>query len=42
LYLINPSEYSEGEAFVNALAETNYDLLIIDLFDATNAVLLNS
>jgi cysteinyl-tRNA synthetase len=41
LYLINPSEYLDGEAFVNTLAETNYDLLIIDLFDATNAALSN-
>ncbi len=32
LYLINPEEYPSREAFLQALGETNYDLLIIDLF----------
>jgi len=38
---INPSEYSDRDDFVNALAETNYDLLIIDLFDTDDMALSN-
>jgi cysteinyl-tRNA synthetase len=32
LYLINPSAYATKDDFINALKNTNYDLLIIDLF----------
>ncbi|MHA1734707.1 MAG: endo alpha-1,4 polygalactosaminidase [Promethearchaeota archaeon] len=32
LYLINPSEFSSKAAFLSALSQTDYDLLIIDLF----------
>ncbi|MFC2156586.1 endo alpha-1,4 polygalactosaminidase [Acidobacteriota bacterium] len=32
LYLINPSLYVDKAAFLNALQDTDYDLLIIDLF----------
>lgn len=32
LYLINPSSFPTKEDFLNALRNTNYDLLIIDLF----------
>ncbi|MCK4806976.1 MAG: endo alpha-1,4 polygalactosaminidase [Candidatus Aegiribacteria sp.] len=32
LYLINPGQYSSSEDFINSLAETDYDLLIVDLF----------
>ena len=32
LYLINPKNYSSKQAFISALSQTDYDLLIIDLF----------
>ena len=32
LYLINPENYSAKTDFINAVASTNYDLLIMDLF----------
>lgn len=32
LYLINSENYVDKEAFVNAIAATNYDLVIVDLF----------
>ncbi|MCK4504085.1 MAG: endo alpha-1,4 polygalactosaminidase [Candidatus Aegiribacteria sp.] len=32
LYLINPGEYSSRQEFIEAVAATEYDLLIIDLF----------
>lgn len=32
LYLINPEDYADSTEFVNSLAQTNYDVLIIDLF----------
>lgn len=32
LYLINPENYSSKQDMINALALTNYDLLLIDLF----------
>jgi cysteinyl-tRNA synthetase, unknown class len=32
LYIINPDRYSSKDAFVNAVANTNYDLVILDLF----------
>ena len=32
LYIINPENYSSKQAFVSALCQTDYDLLIIDLF----------
>ena len=32
LYLINPENYSGKTEFINAITETNYDLLIMDLF----------
>ncbi len=32
LYLINPSKYGSRQAYVDAVAATNYDLVIMDLF----------
>lgn len=32
LYLLNPADFSSKEQFIEELASTNYDLLIIDLF----------
>jgi len=32
LYLINPSQFSSKEDFINAVTSTNYDLLIMDCF----------
>ncbi len=32
LYLINPSSYSTKEAFLSTIQNTNYDIIIIDLF----------
>lgn len=32
LYLINPSQFSSKEAFISAIENTNYDVLIIDAF----------
>lgn len=32
LYLINPSEFSTKQAFLNAIKATNYDLVLIDLY----------
>lgn len=32
LYLINPENYSDKQSFLNALAATDYDVLIIDYF----------
>lgn len=32
LYLINPDQYNSSEAFISALEEMDYDLLIVDLF----------
>ena len=32
LYLINPGQFSSSAEFINVLAATDYDLLIIDLF----------
>lgn len=32
LYLINPSEYPNKDTFIQSLSETNYDLILIDLF----------
>ena len=32
LYLIDPGEFSDRSAFIDALAATDYDLLIVDLF----------
>jgi cysteinyl-tRNA synthetase, unknown class len=34
LYLINPDAYANKEAFIQAVTATDYDLLIMDLFDA--------
>jgi len=33
LYLINPVGFSDRAAFLNAIRDTNYDIVIIDLFD---------
>ena len=33
LYLINPGGFSNRAAFLNAIRDTNYDIVIIDLFD---------
>ena len=32
LYIINPSAYNSKDAFLDALRNTNYDILLIDLF----------
>lgn len=32
LYLINPSEFSTKQAFLDAIKATNYDLILIDLY----------
>ncbi|MHA1230455.1 MAG: endo alpha-1,4 polygalactosaminidase [Candidatus Helarchaeota archaeon] len=40
LYLINPSTFDNKSHFINALKNTNYDILIIDLF--FEGTLLNS
>jgi cysteinyl-tRNA synthetase len=32
LYLINPSAFQSKQAMINAISNTNYDLIIIDLF----------
>ncbi|RZJ72907.1 endo alpha-1,4 polygalactosaminidase [Flavobacterium sp.] len=32
LYLINPKEFENKEAYLKAISDTNFDLLIIDLF----------
>ena len=32
LYLLDPSEFSDKSAYLAAIAETNYDLVILDLF----------
>ncbi|MFN3411608.1 MAG: endo alpha-1,4 polygalactosaminidase [Exilispira sp.] len=32
LYIINPSSYNSKQEFIKALKETNYDIIIIDLF----------
>ncbi len=32
LYLINPAQYSSKEEFIEAIASTNYDLLVMDLY----------
>lgn len=36
LYLINPEKYNSNSALIAAVSQTNYDLLIIDLFDNDN------
>ncbi len=36
LYLINPELFSTKDDFINTLSETNYDLIIIDLFFMDN------
>lgn len=40
LYLINPSLYSSKEDFLEALRNTNYDLLLIDLFYENDSLTL--
>lgn len=32
LYLINPERYNSKQSFINAIAATNYDIIIIDFF----------
>ncbi|MBN2050145.1 MAG: endo alpha-1,4 polygalactosaminidase [Spirochaetales bacterium] len=39
LYLINPSEYSTKTAFLQAAGGTDYDLVIMDLFDIAGEAL---
>lgn len=39
LYLINPENYNSKTALINALASTNYDLVIVDLFFNDGSVL---
>jgi cysteinyl-tRNA synthetase len=34
LYLINPDSFASKEAFIRAVTATNYDVIIMDLFDA--------
>ncbi len=38
LYLINPEKFSTKSDFINAITNTNYDLLIMDLFFTDNEV----
>lgn len=38
LYLINPEAYESKQAFIDSVAATNYDLIIMDLFSSTNVV----
>lgn len=40
LYLINPSNYSTKEDFLNAIRNTNYDVVVIDLFYNGNPLTL--
>lgn len=42
LYIINPSEYSSRADVISTVAATNYDLLIIDLFDGVGEILSSS
>jgi cysteinyl-tRNA synthetase len=37
LYLINPSEFESKQAFIDAISQTNYDAIIIDLFFHDNS-----
>ena len=32
MYLINPSAFSNKQAFMNAIIKTNYDVVLVDLF----------
>lgn len=36
LYLINPEHYHTKSDFISAVSQTNYDLLVMDLFDNDN------
>jgi cysteinyl-tRNA synthetase, unknown class len=38
LYLINPGAFETRQAFLEALQQTNYDLIFIDLFTGQNAL----
>src|ERR1041385_200206 len=38
LYIIDPSSYSSKENFIDAIAQTNYDAVIMDLFFDENTV----
>ena len=42
LYLINPGEFSAKSEFLNAAKNTNYDLVLIDLFYGDNETLSSS
>jgi cysteinyl-tRNA synthetase, unknown class len=42
LYLINPDEYSTKESFITAVKNTNYDVVLIDLFYGGNVSLTAS
>ena len=42
LYLINPSEFLSKEAFIEAISETNYDAIIMDLFFSDGSEFTNS
>lgn len=36
LYLINPAGFNSKQAFIDSVADTNYDLIIMDLFSSDN------
>jgi cysteinyl-tRNA synthetase len=42
LYLINPTNFSSKQEFINAIKSTNYDLLIMDLFFTDGAAFTSS
>jgi cysteinyl-tRNA synthetase, unknown class len=37
LYLINPEKFDSKQSFINAVAQTNYDVVIMDMFFAETA-----
>ena len=42
LYLIDPSGFASRQAFLNQMAATNHDLLIVDLFDVAGTQLTST
>jgi cysteinyl-tRNA synthetase, unknown class len=42
LYIINPSEYASGSAFITALDSTAYDMFVVDLFIDIETALTSS
>jgi cysteinyl-tRNA synthetase len=39
LYLLDPSQFADKQAFIGAVKATNYDAIIMDLFDASDVPL---